>query len=176
MSKPKLVPLREPWTSLAHLKPQSRFGDKLLEIEVVCPKYGAVVLKGLSKGHYIGLGVAIATEQDFLTSPRRRGYIAATATYCYLYFIGILFFFTCANGNAKSKSFFFKHIAFKERPKKSSYRRCGKKEKKVFFLPFETHGEVVSSVLCSPAANCFFILRLVSSRHMTPAMVWRRWP
>ena len=44
-------------------------------------------------------------------------------------------------------------------------------EKKNYFLPFETDGEVLSSVLCTPVANCVFIIRLVSSRHMTPAMV-----
>ena len=33
--------------TLALLVPQSRFGDKLLEIRVVCPHIGTAVLKGL---------------------------------------------------------------------------------------------------------------------------------
>ena len=32
---------------LRPLEPQSRFGDKLLEIRVVCPQNGTAVLKGL---------------------------------------------------------------------------------------------------------------------------------
>ena len=32
-------------------------------------------------------------------------------------------------------------------------------------LLFDTEGEVLSSVLCTSAANCFYIIRLVSSRH-----------
>ena len=50
------------------------------------------------------------------------------------------------------------------------------KPEKSLFLPFETAAEGLFSVLCLPAANCVFIIRLVSSRHMTPAIVWRRWP
>ena len=34
------------------------------------------------------------------------------------------------------RQFFFKRIAFKEQPKISSYRRCGKKEKKCLVFPF----------------------------------------
>ena len=33
-------------TLLTPLEPQSRFGDKLLEIRVVCPQSGTAVLKG----------------------------------------------------------------------------------------------------------------------------------
>ena len=37
------------WDTLSVLSaPQSRFGDKLLEIRVVCPENGAAVLKGLT--------------------------------------------------------------------------------------------------------------------------------
>ena len=44
--------------------------------------------------------------------------------------------------------------------------------KKVFFChSFETDGEVLSSVLRKPTAKRFFIMRLVSSRHMTSPMV-----
>ena len=38
---------------------------------------------------------------------------------------------TYANENAKVQKFFFKHIAFKEQPKISSYRRCREKKKNV---------------------------------------------
>ena len=43
---------------------------------------------------------------------------------------------------------------------------------KNYLLPFETDGEVVSSLSSTPAANYFLlIIPLVSSRHMTPVMV-----
>ena len=35
--------------SLTPLEPQSRFGDKVLEIRVNCPQNGTAVLKGLSR-------------------------------------------------------------------------------------------------------------------------------
>ena len=74
--------------------------------------------------------------------------------FCPLFFLfdcclfSLMFFFvpslllsikTYANGNAKSETFFFKRIGFKEQPKISSYLRCGEKEKKSsifsFFFP-----------------------------------------
>ena len=39
----------EVWSSLTLLEPQSRFGDKLLEIWVDCPPNETAVLKGLSE-------------------------------------------------------------------------------------------------------------------------------
>ena len=39
---------------LTPLEPQSRFGDKLLEVREVCPQNGTAVLKGLTIGTYKG--------------------------------------------------------------------------------------------------------------------------
>ena len=38
--------------SLTLLEPQSRFGDKSLNFQVVCPQNGTAVLKGLSSPHF----------------------------------------------------------------------------------------------------------------------------
>ena len=41
------------------------------------------------------------------------------------------------------------------------------------FLPFETDRETLSSVFCTPAANCLLVIlaRLASARHISPAIV-----
>ena len=50
MPERKNVPINLSYTehALTPLEPQSRFGDKLLEIRLVCPQNGASVLKGLN--------------------------------------------------------------------------------------------------------------------------------
>ena len=40
-------PINYVWSPLTPLEPQPRFGDKLLEIRLVCPQNGTAVLKGL---------------------------------------------------------------------------------------------------------------------------------
>ena len=44
------------WACLTPLEPQSRFGDKLLEIGVVCPQNGTAVQKGVKGqvGSWVG--------------------------------------------------------------------------------------------------------------------------
>ena len=49
-------------------------------------------------------------------------------------------------------------------------------EKKPSFCHWRRIENFLSSVLCTPAATCFFIVRLASARHMSPAIVWTRWP
>ena len=93
------------------------------------------------------------------------------------------------------QNFFFKHIAFKEQPEISSYRRCGKKEdirwihglgacrrrptvssQTTIFSHsrLETDGEVCLLFCAHQRSLVFYNIRLVTSRQMTPAMACRR--
>ena len=53
--------------------PQSRFGDKLFRIGVVCPRNGTAVLKGVSKGHQQGYTKEKPTPHVFVLAPDRGG-------------------------------------------------------------------------------------------------------
>ena len=44
--------LRDPGSDLTLLEPQSRFGDKPLTFQVVCPQNGTAALKGLTTTQY----------------------------------------------------------------------------------------------------------------------------
>ena len=56
----------EAWSSLTPLEPQSRFGDTLLEVWVVCPQNGTAVLKGLSEEPQKKMGWTSIVERLFL--------------------------------------------------------------------------------------------------------------
>ena len=60
---------------------------------------------------------------------------------------------------------------------RSSSKLERKPTKYLFFLPFETDQEILSSVLCTPATNCFFFaIHLASVRHISPVMCERGHP